>query len=172
MELTDAKVLSEVEHGKLQVLLEKNAVHEFRNTTFLWMLLYTGARVSEMLGVTKADLKDEGMTIFITGLKGSNSRNLPLTPFLFNRMKILIKDLDETGLPFPFGYHNARAIWLNYRPVKKKIHSLRHYRALSIYRKTKDILMVKRVLGHRSIETTMVYLDYEQGNEDMRRAFM
>ncbi len=172
MQLTSAKVLSGKEFEELSHALNANEQKDFRNVTFISMLLYTGARVSEVLAISPKDLNFEGMRVFIKGLKNSNDRELPLTPYLFNRMKTLARDLEVERPIFGFGYNNARAIWGEYRPRKKKIHSLRHFRALEVYKKTKDILLVKHLLGHKSVNTTMIYLDYVQGAEEMRRALM
>jgi integrase len=38
-----------------------------------------------------------------------------------------------------------------------KFHTFRHWKATMEYHKTKDILHVKEMLGHRSIETTLLY---------------
>jgi len=37
------------------------------------------------------------------------------------------------------------------------LHTLRHWKATMEYHKTKDILHVMRVLGHRNIQTTLIY---------------
>lgn len=37
------------------------------------------------------------------------------------------------------------------------VHSFRHFRATFEYHRTKDILHVQKMLGHRSIDSTMVY---------------
>ena len=45
------------------------------------------------------------------------------------------------------------------------IHSFRHHYATNLYFQTKDILLVKEKLGHRSIENTLIYtrlVDWEQ----------
>ena len=172
MQLTAAKVLGSDEYRELSHALNQNEKTDFRNTTFIWMLLYTGARVSEVLAIRPQDLIDEGMRVFVIGLKNSNDRELPLTPYLFNRMMVLAKDVPADKPIFGFGYNNARAIWGHYRPKRKKIHSLRHFRALEVYNKTKDVLLVKYLLGHKNVNTTMIYLDYAQGQSDMRRALM
>jgi integrase/recombinase XerC len=42
-------------------------------------------------------------------------------------------------------------------------HDLRHSFAERLYRKTHDLLLVQRALGHRSVTSTMVYARCEQG---------
>ncbi len=42
-----------------------------------------------------------------------------------------------------------------------RLYDLRHYFATMLYHKTKDILLVKRQLGHKSINNTLIYIDLE-----------
>ncbi len=171
-QLTSAKVLTETEVELLQATLTKHEKTDFRNTTFIWMLLHTGARVSELLKVRPKDLAFEGSTVFIQGLKNGHDREIPLYPWLFNRMKVLSEKLGPDDLVFPFGYHRARNIWALWKPVNKKIHSCRHYRAQQVYRKTKDLKLVQLVLGHKDIGNTMIYLEYDYNQNELRRALL
>jgi integrase len=172
MGLTKAKYLSSDEHASLINCLTKYESSDFRNTTFLWMLLHTGARVSEVLAIRPQDLVFEGMSVFITGLKDSKDRELPLTPWLFNRMSVLAKGTSPGARIFSFSYTRARDIWTQYRPVAKKMHSLRHTRALEIYRRHRDIRLVQRVLGHRSLTSTLVYTEYDYNQDELRKAML
>ena len=47
----------------------------------------------------------------------------------------------------------------NTRFIKIHFHTFRHCKALREYHRTKDILYVKTVLGHRSILTTQQYVE-------------
>ena len=47
----------------------------------------------------------------------------------------------------------------NPRLLKISFHILRHWKATREYHKTKDILHVKRLLGHRKLESTMMYIE-------------
>ena len=42
-----------------------------------------------------------------------------------------------------------------------RLYDLRHFYATMLYHKTKDILLVKRQLGHKSINNTLIYIDLE-----------
>jgi len=42
-----------------------------------------------------------------------------------------------------------------------RLYDLRHYFATMLYHKTKDILLVKQQLGHKSINNTLIYIDLE-----------
>ncbi len=37
-------------------------------------------------------------------------------------------------------------------------HTLRHWKATTLYHQTKDVLYVKEFLGHRKVETTLLYI--------------
>jgi integrase len=50
----------------------------------------------------------------------------------------------------------------NLRLLKVRFHTLRHWKGTDEYHKTKDILWVKETLGHKSIESTQVYVHIER----------
>jgi len=58
----------------------------------------------------------------------------------------------------------AAAKLQNPRLLRIKFHTLRHWKATTEYHKTKDILHVMKLLGHRRIENTLIYtqlVDFE-----------
>jgi site-specific recombinase XerC len=46
--------------------------------------------------------------------------------------------------------------------LKIKFHSLRHFKVTTEYNRTKDILHVKQLLGHKRIDSTLVYAQLVQ----------
>jgi len=40
--------------------------------------------------------------------------------------------------------------------------AIRHWKATTLYHKTKDILYVKEFLGHRKIDSTLIYINIER----------
>ena len=46
----------------------------------------------------------------------------------------------------------------NPRLLRISLHTLRHWKATMVYHQTKDILYVKQFLGHKKIETTLLYI--------------
>ncbi len=40
--------------------------------------------------------------------------------------------------------------------------SIRHWKATTEYRKTKALLHVKQLLGHKNLSSTMIYIDIEK----------
>ena len=50
----------------------------------------------------------------------------------------------------------------NPRLLHISFHTLRHWKATTEYHKTKDILHVKNMLGHVSLDNTLIYINLEQ----------
>ena len=46
--------------------------------------------------------------------------------------------------------------------MKTSFHTLRHWKATTEYHKTKGIIHVQQLLGHRDIKSTMLYITLEQ----------
>jgi integrase len=47
-----------------------------------------------------------------------------------------------------------------------RLYDLRHFYATMLYHKTKDILLVKQQLGHKKIQTTLIYTQLVQFSEE------
>ena len=47
------------------------------------------------------------------------------------------------------------------RLLRISFHTLRHWKGTTEYHKTRDIIHVQKVLGHRDIKSTMVYITLE-----------
>jgi hypothetical protein len=50
----------------------------------------------------------------------------------------------------------------NPRLLRIRFHTLRHWKATAEYHKTKDILYVKELPGHRKIDTTTLYIQLDK----------
>lgn len=169
-DLKSSKFLSQGELSHLNGLLLKSEKTDQRDVLFIRTLLLTGARVSEVLGIRGMDLILEDRSVFLRGSKNSKDREIPLPIELWEGLRFLSRARGVDERIFKFGYARARVIWCKYRPVKKKMHSLRHTCAMEIYRRTKNIRLVQKVLGHRSLTNTMIYTDYDYSRAEMRKA--
>lgn len=167
--LSKAKYLLDEEFNHLNNTLEKFKITDERNCTLLWLAIHTGARATEVLNVTAEDLDPHEMTVLIKGIKGSDDRDIPLPKWLFLRVKALAP---VSGRVFPITYIRFHQIWQLYRPCKKKLHSLRHTFAINLYRKTKDVRLIQLTLGHRNLDNTMIYADYQFKTSELRRAIL
>jgi integrase len=162
-QLTAQKYLTEAEQAHLRRVLARCSE---RDECYFLVLLETGARLSEALNIEPMDLIDERCAVFLRGIKGSNSREVGLRPDLYSRVKRLC--VNGKG-PFPFSTSNADRIWRIVRPVRKKLHSLRHSFAINLLARTGDLHIVNYALGHKNIQNTMIYLQVSRA-EDLRRA--
>lgn len=162
--LTKDKFLTEDEAKRLR---EQTKTLSSRNEILIQLGLATGARASEILGITKADLDDVERSVYIRGLKGSKDRSLPLPKRLFSAVQKL-----EGDRPFDFSYSRLHQIWDEYSPNGKKFHSLRHTFAVELYKRTRDIRLVQLALGHKDLRNTMVYVDFVYSQEELRKVLV
>lgn len=143
-----------------------------RDKLMINLALHTGARAQEILNLRKFDLNDGDQTVFITGLKGSNDREIPIKPWLFEALASYCKDMSQDERIFKIKYRRLEYIWAFYRPVKKKFHSLRHTFAIRLYQKHKDIRLVQVALGHRNITNTMIYAEYTYSQQELKKLLL
>jgi integrase len=109
------------------------------------------------------------MSILVRGTKGSNSRVFPLTEDFYYRILDEIKDHEDPHKPvFQIKYNRLGDIWRTYRPTKKKLHSLRHTCAIALFKKTNNHRLVQKVLGHKNLSTTEIYLDFQITQDEFR----
>lgn len=161
------KFLSQVEIENLESLLKARLESEPRDATMILLALYTGARASELLALRWQDINTDNGEVFIQSLKGGRPRPVVVPRFLreaLARWRAL-----SPVRPFAISYNRLGEIWRLYRPVQKPFHSLRHTFAMRVLRKTGNVHFVQRTLGHRSINSTMVYLDYEYTSSEFRK---
>lgn len=162
-DLTRDKFLTQEEASKI-----KHTFHMWpnRDTALIYLALTTGARRQELLNLRFSDFKSQ--VVYICGLKGSRDRICPVPKDLFN----FIMSLDvgiEYKKPFPISAPRVWQVWDYYRPVKKKFHSLRHTFAVMLYKNSKDIRFVQTQLGHRSLTSTMIYLDFTYSEAETKK---
>ncbi|UCE16064.1 MAG: site-specific integrase [Candidatus Bathyarchaeota archaeon] len=140
-----------------------------RTATRLQLLKETGARTGEIDHLEWTHIDTARKTIYITAEKGSNSRILPISNKLIamlNRLprennKVFQTPADNFRKTFHFLRRRITKKLHNPRLKKIHLHTFRHFKGTTEYHKTKDIMHVKRVLGHKSIESTILYINIE-----------
>jgi integrase len=139
-------------------------------STLLRFLKDTGARGIEAMKLKWTDIDTEHKVVHITPAKGSNPRILPANQTLIGMLNSLPKN---NNYVFQGKLKNLRKNFIRQRHRQTKklnnprleqihLHTLRHWKGTIEYHKTKDIIHVKYVLGHKTIESTMVYINIEQ----------
>jgi len=137
-----------------------------RVAAFLQLLKETGMRPGEAWQLKWIDVDFEKSTVTITPEKGSKPRILKISGKLIAMLKALPKRGDyvfKNGKlkHFAGGFRQQRkriaAKLGNPRINRITFKTLRHFKATMEYAKTKDILHVKELLGHKCIKSTLVY---------------
>ena len=136
----------------------------------LQMLKETGARIGEVGRVlwTEIDLKRKTVAINHPE-KGSNPRVLPISNKLIAMLNTLARQYEKI---FPniksvagMYYNQRRRIAYRLgdpRLLKIGLKEFRHFKGTMEYHKTKDIMHVKYILGHKNIQNTMIYIHIEK----------
>jgi integrase len=139
-------------------------------SAYLQLLKETGMRSGEADQLKWTDLDFERNTVKITPEKNSYPRILPLS----SKCVAMLKTLKKTD-NIVFGVLSSNCMRIGLCNTRKKLarkldnprldqihfHTLRHWKATTLYHQTKDILYVKQFMGHRRIESTLVYVQIE-----------
>jgi integrase len=133
--------------------------------TFLQLLKETGMRCGEACQLKWTDIDLINKSVRITPEKGGNPRNLKLS----NRLIEMLGEMPKETISV---FVHSTDVWIrNFARQRKRIafktknsrlkqitfHTFRHWKATMEYHKTKDILHVKAILGHKSLNSTMLY---------------
>jgi integrase len=133
--------------------------------TFLQLLKETGVRCGEACQLKWTETDTVNGSIRVTPEKGSNARILKIS----GKLTAMLNELPRTSLnvfsattdAMRKSYqHQRRRISFklkNPRLQQVTFHTFRHWKATMEYHKTKDILHVKELLGHKSINNTLLY---------------
>ena len=181
-----ADFLDAVETGE-KLTDRQKAFHEKtkkRDLAMMTLLLGTGMRVSECVGINIKDLDFKNNAVKVTR-KGGNEVFLyygdevleALTDYLEERLNTVTKDENEPAL-FLSGQGKRIGVRTVQNMVKKyangvtlkKItpHKLRSTFGTNLYQETGDIYLVADVLGHADVNTTRKhYADIEDGRRRM-----
>lgn len=164
----------------------QNTENDIRDYAIFLLMLTTGMRISEIIGINMKDLNMSAMTCRIRG-KGNKERIAHLTVPCCNAIqnyldeyRILLPEL-ETDALFVSKRNKQR---LTARSVEKTMqkyiikaklggngytpHKLRHTTGTTLAKAGADLLVIQQVLGHESPSTTEIYTHL--GSEDIAKA--
>ena len=136
-----------------------------KTATFLQLLKETGMRCGEAFLLKWTDINFQNRTVDITPEKGSEPRQLSLSIQLVN---MLYNQANDKEKPFACSQrHFTRTFRAQRKRITAKLknerigkihfHTFRHWKATTEYAKTKDILHVMKLLGHKNIQNTLIY---------------
>ena len=147
------------------------------------LLFSTGVRISEACALTFGDIHRDKKQIYISPGKGRSDRYVPLDDSALLALESYCRERNKlcrkSRFPIPdknspvFCFHDGmKPANVNFlRRIFKRVvtvaglsgfhftpHSCRHYFALQIYLQRKNLMLVKELLGHRTLNATEVYL--------------
>ena len=183
-----AKLLDYVEHGGDNLTGQRKVYYEKtknRDLAILTLLLGTGIRVSECVGLDLQDVDFKNNGIKVTR-KGGNEMVVYFGFEVENALKTYMYTTRKATLPLP-GHENALFLSTQRKRMgvqavenmvkkyarevtpNKKItpHKLRSTYGTALYKETGDIYLVADVLGHKDVNTTKKH--YAAIDENRRR---
>jgi len=177
------KTIDYLEESEMQALLDAVDIDSrtgVRDRALLMVLYNTGARVSEIVGLTREDLRLDGASAQVKLLgKGRKQRSCPLWPETAEALGAYLRQRNPTqpateqvflnandtpitrfGIRYVTRKYGARAL----PPSSNKVvnpHSVRHTTAMHLLRAGNDINMISFWLGHADINTTHIYVEID-----------
>jgi integrase/recombinase XerD len=172
------KAFSENDIDKLLKLFNGKRFYDIRNKTIIMVFLDTGIRMEELLKIRMEDVYDHSR-IKIHG-KGNKERFVPISRELRRQLlkyeKARLKFLEDEECSAYFVSKHKKE--LGYRGLKQLavainetveiegcFHNFRRYYAQNMYKETKDIYAVMRLLGHSNIAVTQRYIQSIEDTE-------
>jgi len=154
-------------------------------SAFLQLLKETGMRAGEAWSLKWTDIDFANGTVRVTPEKGSNPRIFKMSPKLTSMLNSLREynwgqdNPKRRNQNFVFGGYPIRGFARGFQRRRKALakrygnprllqitfHTFRHWKATIEYYKTKDILYVMKLLGHKNIKNTLIYTQLVNFNE-------
>jgi integrase/recombinase XerD len=137
-----------------------------KTATFLQLLKETAMRSGEAWRIKWTDLNIKNRTITLNKPeKHGKPRMFKISSTLLSMLQALPQNSDDVfegsliAFRKTFNKYRARITTKLKNPRFKKVtfHTFRHWKATTEYHKTKDILHIMELLGHRDIKTTLIY---------------
>ena len=173
------RALSEDEQQRLlETLAAAGGPEAERDHVLSATMLATGIRVGSAVALDVEDVDLDAGVLYLRQAKGDRPERVFLSRGIVEHLRRFIGGR-ATGPLFPARggramttRHANRRLqrWLKAAGIERpaSCHSLRHAFATSMYRRCRDILLVKEALRHRSIVSTLVYAQVDE--DRLRRA--
>jgi integrase/recombinase XerD len=164
-------------YPKKTILRFINSFENIRHKVYAAILYSSGIRVSELQYLRYEDVSRENMQLYIRNTKSRTDRYAILSK---KALAILTKYWFAAGKPRGFlfpGYHDRNkpvskgTINRAFNDHSKKLgikltpHLLRHAFGTQMYEDGYDLLTIKKMLGHKSINSTTIYVQLANPNK-------
>ncbi|HRY76635.1 MAG TPA: tyrosine-type recombinase/integrase [Candidatus Paceibacterota bacterium] len=177
--------LTQAEYQNLIATVKREATPFYlsRDLAIVVLLLGTGVRLSELVGLTldRVNLEHSGRSIKVRG-KGNKERIIPLTDEVVATLEQYLKIRPDVSSNHLFISRlgdelHARSVYglvkkylkaTGIKKMKMAVHSLRHTFGTSLMNSGVNIVVIQELLGHKKIETTRRYLHINSA--DLRNA--
>ncbi|GAC1511772.1 MAG: tyrosine-type recombinase/integrase [Terriglobales bacterium] len=155
---------------RLLVNWKPKGFYERRLHLMILMLLDTGARISEVLGVRVEDCDLDNLLIILDG-KGRKQRRVPFSFELRKQLFRYAREFELQPHALAIGTRTHCVLGrrdclrdvknlcrkLSFSPPARTLHAFRHTFALNYLRKGGSVFHLQKVLGHSSLEMTRRY---------------
>jgi site-specific recombinase XerC len=168
------RALSDDEQGRLLLALSQGVGPEAKRDRALFtLMLGSGIRLGSALALEAGDVDLERGELQLRRTKGDVPTSVPLARSVRDHLRGYIEGR-SAGPLFPgrngtamCARHVQRrlALWCKRAGIERHVkpHDLRHSFAITLYRRTRDLLLVQAALRHRSIASTTVYARCDEG---------
>ncbi|HHY74418.1 MAG TPA: tyrosine-type recombinase/integrase [Bacillus bacterium] len=153
------------EDEKIKLLKDVQKDRDVRNTAIVYMLLYTGIRLSELcnLNCNDIDISESNGTVTVTNPHGNKKRTIPIPKDALKILQNYVETLPENyNGPLFISKQNNRLTTrsIQYMLEKYEInpHKLRHTFCRDLIEKGLDIVDVAQLAGHNDINITKRYI--------------
>ncbi len=154
------------------------SVENPKAAAILSLMYSSGLRAGEACALRYEDVSRKDMRIHITKAKNRSDRYVPLSS---RALDILTEYWRKNGRPmgwlFPQQTNNQKHIYPQFLdihirktegrlgwPHKFACHTLRHAYATHLYEQGADLLSIKHLLGHKSLNSTVIYVSLARVN--------
>ncbi len=164
-------IINYLEPDDVHAILDAASVCKDRDHLLIRVLWQTGIRLDELLHMRPCDLEYDNKMLRIVKAKGNKQRRIPIDTWTLSLLQNYIGDYDiDNDRPiFPISQQRARVIVKRYgKTIGKDVHphTFRHSYAINMVRQGCDIRRLQLFLGHSSIATTAIYLQFN--DDDLR----
>lgn len=157
--------------SKSEVIAILDSIENMKHRAILMTAYSAGLRVSEVIQLKVADIDSENMQLFVRSGKGDKDRYTTLSVKTLFYLREYFKSYQPSDWLFYSGYDRSRH--LSARTIQKvfkaalmnakiskpaTVHTLRHSFASHLLIAGTDLFTIKTLMGHKNIQTTMIYL--------------
>jgi len=158
-----------------EFLLNKiSKIKNLKHKAIISLAYSVGLRVSDVINLNIKDIDSNRMIINLRNGKGQKDRIVPLSNHILSLLRDYFKEYKPEIYLFNGQFSKQYTTGSCNKIVKKYIgsnehfHTLRHSSATSMLEAGTDLAIIKSILGHTNIKTTMIYTHIS--NEHLKKA--